>query len=827
MADTPVPSAVAAPEFYPDMFSSISRRVIRRPGLVVLACIALAAALRLVAPSWDQVTKDDNVRFFPPDFPSVIGQNLLERGFPRDAASSQVVLVCERTGGPLTPGDKAYVDGMAGRFYEFAQGHPELGFKKLDTYRSPVIGPRLLGDGGGEDARAVLSIVALNGTYLAKTTRVAVDRILEWVDQERTRPPGGLELAVTGSAVVGHDINTAANESIANTTWTTVILVVVILLVVYRSPLLAMVPLVTIALSVMVSFWAIALLTTMPHLGFQVINITRVFVVVVLFGAGTDYCLFLIARYSEELGRGRSRSDALREAMSQVGGALVASAGTVIVGLGMLFFSSFAKIKYTGPAIALSLAFALAASLTLAPSLLALLRGAIFWPFRSMRPAGGVGDHKITGELTTTGFWVHAADLVVHYPLAILAVCLAALLPLAVVGARTRSNYNQLADLDRDRPSVIGAAMVRRHFAVGELSPATALVDDPALDFRSDQGRSAIQEISRRLQAVDLVAEVRSLTQPVGKPFTAATEGSFFGRLTGGLTEKALQIGAEARYVSIRPTDPTATNHITRFDIVFKTDPFSEASLEALGRVRQTLEAAAATRQPLEGTRAIGLAGSTAAVSDLRRVTTSDQRRMYVLITLGVYAILVVLLRRPGIGLYLVATVVLGYLASLGLTDLFFHALHRGPEPWGGLDWTVAFFLFVILVAVGEDYNIFLMARVVEEEQKYGVTEGTRRAVAHTGGIISSCGLIMAGTFGAMLTGKLASLRELGFALGIGVLLDTFLVRPILVPAFLVLVDRACARRSGTAEGNHDEALVSQASYGNPGRHHGIKAEET
>jgi RND superfamily putative drug exporter len=198
---------------------------------------------------------------------------------------------------------------------------------------------------------------------------------------------------------------------------------------------------------------------------------------------------------------------------------------------------------------------------------------------------------------------------------------------------------------------------------------------------------------------------------------------------------------------------------------------------------------------------------------------------MYVLITLGVYAILVLLLRRPGIGLYLVATVVLGYLASLGLTDLVFHALHRGPEPWGGLDWTVAFFLFVILVAVGEDYNIFLMARVVEEEQKYGVTEGTRRAIAHTGGIISSCGLIMAGTFGAMLTGKLASLRELGFALGMGVLLDTFLVRPILVPAFLVLIDRARDRRSGAPGPARDEALVPQSSYHESGHRHAVESE--
>jgi RND superfamily putative drug exporter len=219
---------------------------------------------------------------------------------------------------------------------------------------------------------------------------------------------------------------------------------------------------------------------------------------------------------------------------------------------------------------------------------------------------------------------------------------------------------------------------------------------------------------------------------------------------------------------------------------------------------------AAATGQPLQGTARIGLAGSTSAVNDLRHVTTSDERRMYVLVTLGVYAILVILLRRPGISLYLMGTVVLGYLASLGLTDMVFHALHRGPRPWGGLDWTVGFFLFVILVAVGEDYNILLMARVIEEEKKHGVVDGTRRAVAHTGGIISSCGLIMAGTFGSMLTGSLTSLRELGFALGLGVLLDTFLVRPILVPAFVVLIDRMRARRKAAPDLEPSSVVSSQ-----------------
>jgi RND superfamily putative drug exporter len=773
--------------------------------LVVLAWVVVTFLLFRYAPLWDQVTKDDDVRFFPRDFPSVIGQELLERGFPKDAASSQLVMVYERADGPLTPADYAAVEEQAGAFTSFALAEPDLGFKKMDTHRAPVIGPRLIGRSADGPGQAVLTIVSLRGTYLSKKTRVAIDKVLTYLDGTPPLPPG-LRRVVTGSAVVGHDMNTAANQSIDSTTKTTIGLVVVILLVVYRSLLFAMIPLVTIALSVVVALKGIAMMTEVPGLTFQVINITKVFVIVVLFGAGTDYCLFLIARYREELARGRTRPEALREAIVQVGAALVASAGTVIVGLGMLYFSSFAKIQYTGPAIALSLAVALAAALTLAPVLLRLamwlltllmrllswLRGAIFWPFPPPRDLAGADLGRMGLEpVPMTGFWVKVADLVVRYPLAIMTVCLLGLVPLAVVGAQTRANYSQLADLNPDRPSVVGASVIRRYFAVGELSPTLALVENPRLDFRSQSGRDAIQEVCRRLLAIPIVAEVRSLSQPLGKPPIPDSEKNLLQRLA----DQAMRAAADSRYVSVKPASKDDLNHITRFDIVFRSDPFSPESLDGLDQVQQVLTAATRPGGPLHGTSEVGLAGSTSAVNDLKRVTTSDQQRMYVLVTLGVYAILVALLRRPGISLYLILTVVLGYLASLGTTELVFRSLHHGTEPWGGLDWTVGFFLFVILVAVGEDYNILLMARVIEEEEKHGVTEGTRLAVAHTGGIISSCGLIMAGTFGSMLTGTLTSLRELGFALGLGILLDTFLVRPILVPAFVVVMDRLRAQR--------------------------------
>ena len=775
------------------MFESIANLVIRRGWIVVLGWVAFLALLRTVAPSWDQVSKDDDVRFFPPGYPSVIGQELLERGFPRDASSSQVVVISERRQGRLNKEDYAFVDQLITTLNRIRENDPTAGIKKVETYRSPVIGKRLVGTSKDGAGQAALTIASLNGTYLAKSTRVAVEKIK---DELKTLPPPptGLTLALTGSAVVGHDMNKASNESIANTTNATIALVVVILLIVYRSPLLAFIPLLTIALSVWASMMSIALLTKLPGLNFQVINITNVFVIVVLFGAGTDYCLFLIARYREELVKGRSRDDALLEAISQVGGALVASAGTVIVGLGMLWYSSFAKIQYTGPAIALSLGIALIAALTLAPVLLHWLRAAVFWPFRQPHHTQGADREQETLEqVPLAGFWMMVADLVVKYPVRILALCVIALTPLAVVGARTKPNYSQLADLNPDQDSVVGAKIVQRYFAVGELSPTTLLIHHPKLDFRSDVGRAKVGELTKALVRVHNVAEVRSISQPLGTPPVPDAEKNLLERYM----ERAIKPAVDARYVSMNPDSKADLNHTTKIDVVFDTDPFSEQALRALETAYTTVRGEIKSGGVIEGAADVGLVGASAAVNDLKKVTTNDERRMYVLVTLGVYAILVLLLRRPGICLYLIVTVILGYLASLGVTELVFQALHKGPDPWVGLDWKVGFFLFVILVAVGEDYNIFLMSRVIEEEKRHGIVEGTRLAIAHTGGIISSCGLIMAGTFGSMLTGSLTALRELGFALGLGVLLDTFLVRPILVPAFVVILDRYRFKRKG------------------------------
>lgn len=810
------------------MFDWLARLVLRGGVWVVLAWAAAAAVLHATAPSWESVSKDDDVRFFPEHYRTVIGQDLLEKGFPGDASSSSIVLVAARADGKLTEEDRAYVLEVTRRIKEFDRERGSLGFKEnVLNFRSPVVGSRLVGDAKVGDGQATLVIVSLDSTYLSQRARVAVQEFLKFLDASiRPEAPPGLQFAVTGSAVVGHDLNTASVQSIHKTTVATVALVVIILLLVYRSPFLALIPLVSIAASVWMSRKAITLLTLVPGLNFQVINITSIFVVVVLFGAGTDYCLFLISRYREELRRGRSSDEALGEAIRKVAGALVASAGTVIVGLSLLSFCTFQKIRNTGPAIGLSLAISLAASLTLAPILIRLLRPVIFWPFKPPRPLtpAEAGEARARGNLCGTlteaapdwgtRVWLCIAKFVAAYPGTVLGLSLALLVPFAWVGYGTKPNYSQLDDLGATLPSVQGSRVIGKYFAVGELSPTTLLVEHESLGFRTPEGRAAVERLTNRLAAVPGVAEARSLSRPTGTP-TPPPEpiaiGSL-GRLFGRGTDTLARAVAENRYVSSQPLDPSDRERITRIELSFASDPFASESLGVLEELSAAAEEFLASDEAFAGSvKAWGLSGATPSIEDLKRVTRADERRMYWLVTLGVYLILVALLRRPWICVYLMFTVVLSYLAALGVTELVFRNFfwNHAAGPWNGLDWKVGFFLFVILIAVGEDYNIFLMSRVLEEQREHGVLVGTKRAVAYTGGIITSCGLIMAGTFGSMLTGDLMALRELGFALALGVALDTFLVRPVLVPAFLILAYRLSGREAMDLEAAPFESVAT------------------
>ena len=535
-------------------------------------------------------------RFFPSGYPSVIGQDLLERGFPRDAASSQVVLVFERARGKLTEADLSYVEREAASLYRFAEKNSSLGLKKIDTHRTPVVGPRLVSTLRPGAGQAVLTIVSLNSTHLARSTRLAVDKIETYL-ADRPAPPAGLESAMTGSAVVGRDMNKASKTSIDNTTYATIVLVVIILLVVYRSPLLALTPLLTIALSVKVG-----------ALGDR---------------AGDDHpqAEFPGDRHHEHF-RDRGplrRGDGLlplpdrpvsRGADPRPVAGRCAPGGDLAGGRGPggqrgdggrrpgdALVLDLRQDPIHRPGDRLELVIGLVASLTLAPVLLHWLRGAIFWPFRQPHHEKGADvERESLEQMPLSGFWLAVADLVVRRPGVILAVSVL-VWPIRRTAATTPAQYSQLADLNADRPSVKGANVIQKYFAVGEIGISSVLIEHPKLDFRQQAGRDVMDAVSRQIAGVANVAEVRSVSQPLGKPVKPAAQRTFAERYL----EQFMRAAVDSRYVSLSPAHKADRYHITRVDVVFKSDPFSDGSLQALESVLATVKTATSPGHPLAG----------------------------------------------------------------------------------------------------------------------------------------------------------------------------------------------------------------------------------
>lgn len=286
------------------------------------------------------------------------------------------------------------------------------------------------------------------------------------------------------------------------------------------------------------------------------------------------------------------------------------------------------------------------------------------------------------------------------------------------------------------------------------------------------------EAIKARADELDLV-DLRSLATPLG--ITSAAQRALE---TSDLPRAALERGIRRDALDHYTSDLGERRTVgSRLDIVLQDNPFSRTAIDNLSRVESAVSEALPGE--LQHDTQLYFTGATPSIRDLRDVTMQDQVRVEVLVLVSVLVILLMLLRQGFVCFYLLLSVLFSYCTALGVTFALFWALN--PAEFAGLDWKVTMFLFTILIAVGEDYNIFLMTRIREEQQAHGLTAGMMRALARTGPIISSCGIIMAGTFASLMAGSLTEMKQLGFALAFGVLLDTFVVRPILVPAFLLM----------------------------------------
>ena len=485
--------------------------------------------------------------------------------------------------------------------------------------------------------------------------------------------------------------------------YATLAVVIVLLLITYRSPVLWLLPVMSAGVALATAQGLIYLLAR--H-GLTVNAQSAGILLVLVFGAGTDYALLLTARYREELRRHEDRHEAMAVALRRAGPAIIASAGTVIVSLLTLTIAELASTKSLGPVLAIGVVVALAAMMTLLPAMLVIVGRWVFWP---VKPAYG------TDEPTTRGFWARVGRRIAIRPRlvwVVTAVILGAmalgLTGLKASGLTTAQGFRHTPD------SVAGQTVIDQHFPAGAGQPVIV--------------------IGNQAHAAALLAAVKATPGITGVTGTSKAGHAY---LTGTLT----------------------------------TAPDSQAAYNTIDRVRTAVHAVPGANALVGGNTAINL--------DVKNASAHDRTVIIPVILAVVFLILALLLRALIAPIMLIATVVLSFAAALGVSALVFNHVFG----FGGADTSFPLFVFVFLVALGIDYNIFLMTRVREEAGKHGPRHGALTGLAATGGVITSAGAVLAGTFAALATLPVTFLAELGFAVAFGVLLDTIVVRSVLVTA--------------------------------------------
>ncbi|WP_422736380.1 MMPL family transporter [Micromonospora sp. WMMD729] len=663
---------------------------------VVLAWLVIGAVAGPYAGRLSEVSTNDNAAFLPTDAEATRAQDLAG-GFV-DRQTTPALVVYERSSG-ITDADRQRVAADAARFAQVPG---------VVTPLPPPI--------PSEDGQALQVIVPVDDAEGEQIGSV-VQQVRDIAGGDRD----GLTVDVAGPAGLLADLIEVFSAIDGPLLLVTLVVVLIILLIVYRSPVLWIFPLLAAGMSYALAAVFVYLLADADVLKLN--GQAQGILTVLVFGAGTDYALLLIARYREELHRHDRPWSAMRAAWRGAAPAIIASGGTVIVSLLCLLLSSLNSNRALGPVAAIGIAATLLVMLTFLPALLVLGGRWAFWP---RRPRVDRADPQ-----AEHGIWSRVAGFVARHARPIwlsTAVVLAVLtLGLTQLGATILGQ----SDLFTQRTdSVDGQEVIARHYPAGTGSPATI--------FTTEQSAQRVAEIAQRVPGV---ADVR--------PFSDGQQG-----------------GPPDRNAAPKVVDGRVQLEATLTD-----PPDSDGAERTIRELREAVH-----RVP--GADAV-VGGFTAINVDTSDAAKRDQNVIIPVVLVVIAVILALLLRALLAPLLLIGTVLLSFAATLGLCALLFRHVFGFP----GVDSSFPLFAFVFLVALGIDYNIFLMSRVREESVKRGTRAGVLAGLAVTGGVITSAGIVLAATFSALAVLPLVVLVELGTAVAIGVLIDTIIVRSLLVPA--------------------------------------------
>jgi RND superfamily putative drug exporter len=884
-------------------FDTLRGVVTRWPLRVVAVWAAAAVLVAFAAPDLTRLAAEGQANLIDPKSESYLGADIVERAWPDQAYESLAVVALFRPEG-LTIADQAYALRLADRFN--GPDRPKDILRVLGPKSDPKVAERLV----SKDRTAEVIAVPLKTSFVAPSAAETVAWLQRVANSNGLTPPRGLELKWSGDAVIGRDYMANVQTSLDRAAMVTVVLLLGVLLLVYRSFWLALIPLATIGISLIISRGILAWLVL---LGWEISPLVELFLVAILFGSGTDFCLFVSWRFAENW-NAKNPAGAMRLTLRKAMDALLTSSGTVIIGLMLMGTTRFKLFSSTGPSVAIGLGLTVAATLTLTPALLVLLA--------KIRPRAFSGMTR-----APSGIWDTVAQKAMARPAFSWGVAMMVMIPIAILGSQTEFLQDTLSEMPTKTPSVDNLHFITAKLGPSVTSPLTVILETDG-NLKTSSGLALIDDVSRLLSRRKSLAEVRSATQPLGSTeplerarlasrlgevnsgfdkiaegasrlqnglrqglaklqtaqwiehwtglpltsapppaatrdpaaaraalasgFTQATETIFGSRRLDGPSKPVAKptVPPSSDGAGPKPADPTGPivsqlaeaadgaglivdgarratrevasilkdpvgrraldrllindetirdhpelldsfatyitpdGHRTRIDVAQSAQIFSSDALDQVVTIRRRLHDYLEEEDGLKVQAVV--TGPNAGAADTRALTRADQVQTWFVVPLGVFVVLMLTIRDPLACLNLVGTMILTYLFALGVTHFVFVTI-LGAQ---GLDWKVPYFLFVLLVAVGVDYNVFLMSRLREETTVLGLRAGISRAIAQTGGLITSAAAITAVSFASFLFSPLSSLRQLGFALVVGITFDALLVRPILVPCGHWLINR-------------------------------------
>ena len=582
----------------------------------------------------------------------------------------------------------------------------------------------------------------------------------------------GLKVYVTGEAPISADLSNMAGNDLQLIEPITISLVLILMGAFFRSVLGPIIPLGSIGVALGISQAVVFIIGTyVTNVHFTVITL----LIVILFGVGTDYSIFILARYREELLKGAERKEAMQTSITWAGESIATSGATVIVAFGAMSVSSFSMLMTMGLVLSIAVLIALSVALTLVPAIALALGGKIFWPISGERWVNFRMNYMKKRLKRRGGYFRRAARFATRHAIPIFVVALVVSVPTTYMYFTGATSFDFIGGMGNSE-SVQGLDALTDSFGAGLTSPTEIVVTYPQQIVDSNgtmsvQMLNSMENFSIAIKGINPnVQEVDGPSRPNGDPVNA-TSLAALPEIDRAVVEMQIKsyIGKDNSTVLLK--------------VIYKEEPLTPLSMDTTRAIRSEMLLFKASDPTLVAA-TILVGGESAAMVDVDKATGAEFTQMELLVLIGVFIVLLVVLGSVILPLFAILSISLSISWTLAVTILLFDNLLAKPVLW-----MLPLVLFVMLMGLGMDYNIFILTRIREETVKCKNHEkAIIEAVDKTGGIITACALIMAGAFGSMMISSTTLLQEFGFALAFAVLLDAMLVRTYITPAMMKIL---------------------------------------